>query len=119
MSVKVVRNKKGFEQFMKSDEVKKIVNDAADDLKPKLDSALDNIRSIQRAHDEARGENRELNELSTSVEKNLIGADGKRAAAHINVEGLTVMDIMRQTVQRAVHEAIPGAKTKGKGGEES
>lgn len=108
---KIVWDDAAFNAFATSDEIDSIVQKEAEKASRKLDSSLQEIRSIQRSHDSSRKSKRQLSSLTTEVSSDIDTYKGKsRAVALIYINGLTVMDIMRQTVQRAIFMAIPAAK---------
>ena len=108
---KIVWDDAAFNAFATSDEIDAIVQKEAEKASRKLDSSLQEIRSIQRTHDSSRKTKRQLSSLTTEVSSDIDTYKGKsRAVALIYINGLTVMDIMRQTVQRAIFMAIPAAK---------
>ena len=108
---KIVWDDAAFNAFATSDEIDAIVQKEAEKASRKLDSSLQEIRSIQRTHDASRKSKRQLSSLTTEVSSDIDTYKGKsRAVALIYINGLTVMDIMRQTVQRAIFMAIPAAK---------
>lgn len=108
-------NHRNIDKWAVSPEIQAIVEAEAEKASRDLQSSLNQIRNQQRDNDRKNGRKRELSDLTTSVEANKVtGQKTKRAAADIVVEGLTVMDIVRQTVPRAVQEAIPEAKITGK-----
>lgn len=108
---KIVWDDAAFNAFATSDEIDGIIRREAEKASRKLDSSLQEIRSIQRSHDSSRKNRRNLPSLTTEVTSDVDTYKGKsRAVALIYVHGLTVMDIMRQTVQRAIFMAIPTAK---------
>lgn len=108
---KIVWDDAAFNAFATSDEIDGIIQREAEKASRKLDSSLNEIRSIQRSHDSSRKNRRNLPSLTTEVTSDVDTYKGKsRAVALIYVHGLTVMDIMRQTVQRAIFMAIPESK---------
>ena len=108
---KIVWDDEAFNAFATSDEIDAIVKKEAEKASRKLESSLQEIRSIQRTHDSSRKTKRQLSSLTTEVSSDIDTYKGKsRAVALIYINGLTVMDIMRQTVQRAIFMAIPAAK---------
>lgn len=108
---KIVWDDAAFNTFATSSEIDAIVQKEAEKASRKLDSSLQEIRSIQRSHDSSRKTKRQLSSLTTEVSSDIDTYKGKsRAVALIYIHGLTVMDIMRQTVQRAIFMAIPAAK---------
>lgn len=108
-------NHGNIDKWAVSPEIQAIVEAEAEKASRDLQASLNHVRNQQRENDRKNGRKRELSDLTTSVEANKVtGQKTKRAAADIVIEGLTVMDIVRQTVPRAVQEAIPEAKITGK-----
>lgn len=116
--VKIKLNSSGISKWATSPEIAGIINREAHEVASTLQNSINAVRDEQREHDKSRGNKRNIPNISTRVVADQVdtfkskrsGKSDERAAADIMFDGLTVMDIMRQTVQRAIHTSYPKSK---------